>query len=83
MYTVLTTYRYVGNADFQNHLSRVFTLSSSSNSMTFSFHDLFKVSMTLGLAVSLHIFKTCYVLGYFLTLATMLLSSTDKKSGVH
>ena len=37
--------------------------------------------MTEGLAVTLNIFKTFYVLGYFFDLQLMLLSSTDTNSG--
>ena len=44
-----------------------------------TFHDLFKFSKTLGLAVSFKNSKTFLVLQYFLTLN----SSTDTNSGIH
>ena len=59
--------------------NRIHILLSSSNPMTFYdfFHDLFKFSMTLGLAVT---FKKLFVVfEYFLTFN----SSTDTNSGVH
>ena len=61
-------------------ICRVRTLLSSSNSMTFHdfFHNLFKFSKTLGLAVSFKISKPLLVLEHFLTLK----SSTDTNSGV-
>ena len=60
---------------------RVPTLLSSSSSITFHdiFHELFKFSRTLGLAVSFKNSETFFVLEYFLTLN----SSTDTNSGVH
>ena len=60
---------------------RVRTLLSSSNSMTFHdfFHDLFKLSKTLGLAVSFKNTKPLLVLEHFLPVK----SSTDTNSGVH
>ena len=59
--------------------NRIYILLSSSIPMTFYdfFHDLFKFSMTLRLAVT---FKKLFVaLEYFLTFN----SSTDTNSGVH
>ena len=56
---------------------RVRTHLSSSNSMTF--HDIFKFSRTLGLAVHFKTSKTFPFLDYFLTLN----SSTDANSGVY
>ena len=55
---------------------KVRTLLSSSNSMTFHdfFHDLFKLSKTLGLAVIFKNTKPLLVFEHFLTLN----SSTDK-----
>ena len=77
--------RYRQNADigriaqFQSY--RVRTHLSSSNSMTFHdfFHDIFKFSRTLGLAVCFKTSKTFPFLDYFLTLN----SSTDTNSGVY
>ena len=62
-------------------LHRVHTLLSSSNSMTFHdfFHDFFKFSKTIGLAVTFTNLRTFLALEYFLTLN----SWTDTNSGVH